>query len=115
MDVEGPPPIVREFAARCRQLLERDGTLNIRPVTYQTHRTLSVPPLWMHSMGGDDGLFELYVSLPGPMQNPGMRFPIYEEGPRGHKWDQVMIEMHMTWIRRRLILEELSEIDPDDG
>ena len=108
------PLVVQEFAKRCRQLLGRDGYF--REATNSTRmRGLGMWPLWMHGMGGDDGLLELFVSLPGPASDPGTRTQIYEEGRHGHHWDEQQCAHYLPMVRRRLVLEELSEIPDDDG
>jgi len=109
-----PPPIVLEFGKKAQSLLERDGTVIVKDDGRRV-LVLGMPPLWMLCLDSRPGVVRgLFVSLPGPIEDPTRRVHIYEDGNHGIYYDIVQIKHYLPMLIRHLILEELAAIPVEE-
>jgi len=101
---------VLEFGRKAQALLERDGRAIVKDDGRRV-LVLSMPPLWMMCLDSRVGVVHsLFVSLPGPIDNPTKRKHIYEKANHGFHYDEDMIDFFLCMLTRRLILEDLADI-----
>lgn len=101
------PDVVSQFVDKSIKLLKLHG----KESTSQNgtkHLHLRCEPLWFHSVG--DGPHELYVTLPGPPEEPGLRVSVYESGPTGIRFDEQQCAQFLQLFNKWLVLDKLSEI-----